>query len=570
MSKLIGDPSQVVPDLVAALVRSDRRLTRIDGLNVVLRADPLQTKSAGRVALISGGGSGHEPAHAGYVGAGMLTAAVLGEVFTSPSVDTVLGAIRAVTGDAGCLLIVKNYTGDRLNFGLAAQLARAEGIAVEVVLVDDDAAIGVGSRVGARGLAGTVLVHKVAGAAASAGATLEEVKALAERTIASLSTMGVALSSCTMPGEMVANFKLAPGEVEFGLGIHGEPGVSREAIAPVDEIVSRLIDRIIAAGRVDVARGRVVVLVNGLGGTPAMELITVAGSALAKLEALGMYVDRLAVGEFLGAMDMAGCSISLLQANDELLTLLDAPTDAPAWTGLTIPGATPSIAARGGGAELNQRGPQTDSAASERFSAGVRAAITCLMSSEEELTALDREVGDGDLGISMRRGSEAIEAHFSEIVFDHPQAALRTLAAIIRESMGGTSGPLMAAFLLGASRAIGREARPAETPSIARAFHAGCTSIAELGGARLGDRTMLDALWPAAEALDGAAEGPAAEAIRKAALAAAKGAEGTCQIQAAVGRSSYLGDRVIGHPDPGARAAALWLGAIAESLEAVS
>ncbi|MDB5683140.1 MAG: dak [Sphingomonas bacterium] len=267
MSKPIGDPARVVPDLVDALVRSDRRLARIDGHNVVLRVDP-SPPADDRVALISGGGPGHEPAHAGYVGAGMLTAAVLGEVFTSPSVDAVLAAIRAVTGAAGCLLIVKNYTGDRLNFGLAAQIARAEGLNVEMVLVDDDAATGGGSRVGARGLAGTVLVHKIAGAAATTGATLAEAQAVAERAISGLSTMGVALSPCILPGAAAANFTLPRDEVEFGLGIHGEQGVSREGVAPVAELVGRLVNGILASGRVSVSGGPVVAMVNGWAGRP--------------------------------------------------------------------------------------------------------------------------------------------------------------------------------------------------------------------------------------------------------------------------------------------------------------
>ncbi|MDB5690764.1 MAG: dak [Sphingomonas bacterium] len=566
MSKLIGAPALVVPDLVDALVRTDRRLARIDGHNVVLRADA-SPPADDRVALISGGGSGHEPAHAGYIGAGMLTAAVLGEVFTSPSVDAVLAAIRAVTGAAGCLLIVKNYTGDRLNFGLAAQIARTEGMDVEMVLVDDDAATGGGSRVGARGLAGTVLVHKIAGAAAAAGATLAEVKAVAERAISGLSTMGVALSPCILPGAAAANFTLPPGQVEFGLGIHGEQGVSREEVAPVAELVGRLVDGILASGRVSTGGRPVVAMVNGLGATPAMELALVGGALLARLQALGIEVRRIAVGEFLGALDMAGCSISLLHVDDRLLECLDAATDAPAWSGLAHPGGsgrTVPAASLAGSPDVSSAGIDAEAAA--RFRRSVEAALACLIEKEDELTALDREVGDGDLGISMRRGANAIEARIADIAFDRPQSALRVMAGIVRETVGGTSGPLMAAFLLGASQAIGQTPNPASVAAVAAALRAGCTAIAVLGGARAGDRTMLDALLPAADALAQAAGSGAANAYSLAAHAAAEGAEQTRHVAAALGRSSYLGDRVIGHPDPGARAAALWLAAVAAAL----
>ena len=304
MKKLIGLPSLVVEQMIEGLVASDARLARIAGQPVVMRADG----SGDHVALISGGGSGHEPAHAGYVGKGMLTAAVLGPVFTSPSVDAVLAAIRAVTGPAGCLLIVKNYTGDRLNFGLAASIARNEGLRVDMVLVDDDAALPGTSRVGRRGLAGTVLIHKIAGAAAAEGNDLPVVKAAAEAAIADLATMGIGLTPCTVPGATQANFSLDEDEIEFGLGIHGEPGIAREPMAPVEAIVARLLDGILAARNFDGAR--LALLVNGLGSTPAMELSLVARATLAEAASRGLTIERVATGTFLSALDMAGCSLS--------------------------------------------------------------------------------------------------------------------------------------------------------------------------------------------------------------------------------------------------------------------
>ena len=238
MKKLVNEVGDIVPEMLEGLVAFDPALNRLPGWNVVVRADARQVADVGGVALVSGGGAGHEPAHAGYVGPGMLSAAVVGEVFTSPSVDAVLAAIRAVAGPGGVLLIVKNYTGDRLNFGLAAELARADGTAVEMVVVADDVALAAGgAHAGRRGIAGTVLVHKIAGAAAAAGLDLVAVRDAAQAAAAALGTMGVAFGACTVPAVGVPGFELGEDEIEWGLGIHGESGVEKTAIEPADDIV---------------------------------------------------------------------------------------------------------------------------------------------------------------------------------------------------------------------------------------------------------------------------------------------------------------------------------------------
>jgi len=555
MKKLIGDPSAAVEQMIDGLAASDARLARVAGQPVVVRAGG----AGGKVALISGGGSGHEPAHAGYVGEGMLTAAVLGAVFTSPSVDAVLGAIRAVTGPAGCLLIVKNYTGDRLNFGLAASIARNEGLRVEMVLVDDDAALPGASRVGRRGLAGTVLIHKIAGAAAAAGQDLVAVKAAAEAAIADLATMGIGLTPCTVPGATQANFTLGEDEIEFGLGIHGEPGVARGTMAPVEVIVGRLFDDILAAK--DFSGTPLALLVNGLGSTPPMELTLVARSALGEAKARGLIIERVATGTFLSALDMAGCSLSLLRLNAERLALLDAPSSVPAWNGFTRPGAiseveekAPALATSGG------LGPELSDDDAQAFHAAVVAVTTCLIDAEELLTAMDREVGDGDLGISLARGARAVQAALTGLPFARPAAALEHIAEIVRRTIGGTSGPLNAALLVGAAGAI-REQGTVDAATWAAALAAGTQAISHIGGAHRGDRTMLDGLIPAAETL------ASGGSLGEAATAAMAGAESTATTAAAVGRSSYLGDRVLGHADPGAWAVALWLRAAADALD---
>ena len=330
MKKLINAPGAVVPEMLAGLTIAYPNLRKLPGQNVLACAD-IDPKRHDRVALISGGGSGHEPAHAGYVGRGMLSAAVAGDVFTSPPPDAVLAAIRAVTGPRGCLLIVKNYTGDRLNFGLAAERARAEGLAVEMVLVADDVALAdAAGHAGRRGLAGTILVHKVAGAAAEAGLSLAEVAAEARAVAAEVRTMGVALAPCTVPAAGEPGFSLGEGEIEMGLGIHGEPGLARVPLAPADTLVDDILGRLVpprehAAGR------PVALMVNGLGGTPAMELAIVARRAVETLEGWGLAVERVYLGNFLTALEMAGVSLTLLPVTPERIGRLDSPTSAPAW-----------------------------------------------------------------------------------------------------------------------------------------------------------------------------------------------------------------------------------------------
>lgn len=562
MKKLINDVSAVVDDMIDGLIRSVGGLNRLDGERVIVRSDLDAFRSSGQVALISGGGSGHEPAHAGYVGAGMLTAAVCGDVFTSPSTDAVLAAIRAVGGPSGVLLIVKSYTGDRLNFGLAAEIARAEGIPVDMVVVADDVSLATGSdTAGRRGIAGTVLVHKVAGAAAAAGRSLEEVAAQARRVIDAVGSMGVGLSSCTVPAAGRPSFSLAEHEVEFGLGIHGEPGVRRDRLQPARALVSTVIDRIFDDRGLK-AGDKVALLVNNLGATPSMEMAIVAGEAVRAAEARGVDVLRIWTGTFLTALDMAGFSLSALAVDDELLDLLDAPASASAWPSSVAPLAVamPVVmpAAR---AESAVGSGEGDGA----LVAAIEAAARALIADEPRLTALDQAVGDGDLGLNLARGSEAVLTEIDDYRHLERPAALRRLAATVRRSVGGTSGALYAVGLMSAAAAAerwtaGRVVWP-------EALAAAASAVARLGDARVGDRTMLDALIPAVEALKTAEDDPR-QALAAAIRAAAAGTAATADTTSRRGRSSYLGDRALGHPDPGAEAVVVWLSAVAETVTA--
>ncbi len=329
MKKLINSVDNIVTEMLDGMACAyPGYIKRLEGLDVVVRVNG----SKGKVALVSGGGSGHEPAHGGYVGKGMLDAAIAGAVFTSPTPDQVYEAIKAADGGKGVLLIIKNYTGDVMNFEMAADLARDEGIEVEQVITADDVAVENSTwTVGRRGIAGTILVHKVAGACAEAGGTLAEVKQAAEKVIENVRSMGMAINACTVPAVGKPSFDLTEEEVEIGIGIHGEPGVSREPIASADEIADKLLEKILAEG-IFHAGDEVALIVNGMGATPLMELFIANRHINKVLGEKGIRIYKTMVGNYMTSLDMAGFSITLLKLDDELKKYLDAPCDTPALT----------------------------------------------------------------------------------------------------------------------------------------------------------------------------------------------------------------------------------------------
>jgi dihydroxyacetone kinase-like protein len=329
MKKIINAPENIVAELLDGMVLAHpERLRKLEGYNVILRRNP----KPGKVALVSGGGSGHEPAHAGYVGLGMLDAAVAGEVFTSPTPDQVLAAIKALASDQGVLLIIKNYSGDVMNFEMAAELAEMEGIKVEKVIVNDDVAVENSTyTTGRRGIAGTVLVHKIAGALAERGADLTEVKRVAEKVIANIRSKGMALTPCVVPAAGKAAFELGEGEMEIGLEIHGEPGVKRTTLAPAAAIAAELAGSVIADLPFQPG-DEVALLVNGLGATPLMELYILNQNIADVCRKAGITIYRTFVNEYMTALEMAGASVSLLKLDRELKTLLDDPADTPAFS----------------------------------------------------------------------------------------------------------------------------------------------------------------------------------------------------------------------------------------------
>ncbi|WP_411903551.1 dihydroxyacetone kinase subunit DhaK [Methylorubrum thiocyanatum] len=541
MAHFINDRAGLATDAIDGLISgSGGALARLDGypeIRVVLRAEP----EPGRVAVVSGGGSGHEPAHAGFVGPGLLAAAVCGDVFASPSVDAVLAGILAVTGEAGCVLIVKNYAGDRLNFGLAAERARALGRRVETVLVADDIALPDAAQ--PRGLAGTLLVHKAAGHAAASGAPLEEVAALARRTAGAVRTLGIAVSTATIPGAKPVP-RLSDGQAELGLGIHGEPGIERIDLPRAEALAARMTARFPApiAGA-----ERLALLVNNLGSTTALEMQVLTKAVLAT--ELGRRV-RLLLGPspVMTALDMHGASLTFLALDEAIEAALLSETPVAAWPRARIlreAVVRPLPEGLSGGPAPT---PSRDAVVAGR----IAAVCWALIAAEDALNALDARVGDGDTGSTFAEGARAVLADLDRLPQAEPAALCRALGERLGRAAGGSSGVLLSIFFAAAGSALAEEA------DWAKACAAGLDRVCEVGGAGRGSRTMLDAAIPAVEAL-------AASGLGAAARAAWAGAEATAGMErAGTGRSSYLASGDLkGHPDPGAVAVATAFEALA-------
>lgn len=543
MSHFINRREQVVTEAIDGFLLScgHGRLARLDGYphtKVIVRQD--WDKS--RVALITGGGAGHEPSHAGFIGEGMLTAVVSGEIFASPSVDAVLAAIMAVTGDPGCLLIVKNYTGDRLNFGLAAERARQMGYKVELVFVADDIAIAGAPQ--PRGIAGTVLVHKVAGHAAARGATLAKVKAAAAEAARRVVTLGLAFTTCTRPGD-AANLRIAAGSAELGLGIHGEPGARVIPAATARELVATMVQEL--QPHVP-ANGPLAVLVNNLGGATPIELNIVVRELVAS--ALGSRIELLVgPGELMTALDMQGVSLSLLPLDAALREALLSAVQTPSW-----PGARPNapVAVLPLPAIANRTFTGSDAPA---VSGLITAIGRALLANEEAVNALDRRIGDGDTGSTFANAARAVlgamERH--ELPLAAPDQLCLALGDLLGRSMGASSGVLLSIFFTATGTELGRKA------SLAQALATGLERMQAYGGAKPGDRTMIDALAPAIAAF-------ATGGLTAAAMAAQAGAVRTATMaKAGAGRAAYVNAQNLdGVQDPGAAAVAIALTAAAQ------
>lgn len=531
MAQFMNRKEDIVTEAVDGLVAaSGGKLARLDGyphIRVVVRNDWDKSK----VALVSGGGSGHEPAHAGFVGEGMLTAAVCGDVFASPSVDAVLAGILSVTGSAGCLLIVKNYTGDRLNFGLAAERARAFGLNVEMVIVDDDIALP--DLPQARGLAGTLFVHKIAGALAENGADLKTVAAAARRVVASTRSIGMSLDTCTVPGS-VKEDRIPAGKAELGLGIHGEAGVEQVDFLGAKQAVEAMLGKLEPSmnGRSNV------LLLNNLGGTSVLEM-SVLLNEIRQSSIGGRLSHIIGPSAMMTSLDMRGFSISIYPADESEVALLKQHTPLAAWPGMTKLSKIEVQALPDGLAPITPMPSKHEP--TRKF------LISCcevLIAAEQDLNALDLRAGDGDTGSTLAGAARALIKAMDRLpLADHTQL-YRAIGLELSQTMGGSSGVLLAIFFAAAGDAAS-SGMPMDD-----ALKAGLARMQEIGGARLGDRTMVDALAPALDALE--------DGRQAAARAARHGATLTASMtRANAGRAAYLSSKQLeGYVDPGAEAVA--------------
>tara|TARA_R110002074_G_scaffold127564_10_gene266872 strand:- start:332 stop:1951 length:1620 start_codon:yes stop_codon:yes gene_type:complete len=531
MKQFINEKEDMVTEAIdGAISASGGTLTRLDGyphIKVVVRADWDKSK----VALVSGGGSGHEPAHAGFVGAGMLTAAVCGDVFASPSVDAVLAGILAVTGPAGCLLIVKNYTGDRLNFGLAAERARAFGHRVSMVIVDDDVALPNVPQ--ARGLAGTLFVHKIAGALAENGANLEACTLAAERVIKCSLSIGMSLDTCTVPGSLKED-RIPHGLAELGLGIHGEAGVEQVASFGAKDAIAKVTEKLAAT----MPNAPHVALVNNLGGASVLEMAILTHELLTS--AIGDRVTMIVGPDaMMTALDMHGFSISVMELTDGDAALLSTPVTCPGW-----PGCKPIVRADVQPLPDGLSPIRAPASSHEPTKVFLTACCKVLIASEGDLNALDAKSGDGDTGSTLAGAARALIGAMDSLpLADHTQL-YRAIGLELSQTMGGSSGVLLAIFFAAAG-----DASSSGMPMRA-ALQTGLDRMRQIGGANPGDRTMVDALIPALDALDAG--------LVQAAAAARTGADYTATLTTAkAGRATYINaEQLEGHVDPGAEAVA--------------
>ncbi|MGG4016533.1 dihydroxyacetone kinase subunit DhaK [Priestia megaterium] len=569
MKKIINKPEDVVLEMCKGMVLAHTELNLIEKYKVIKKEQINKNK----VSIISGGGSGHEPAHAGYVGKGMLDAAVCGDVFASPSQIQIYQAIKETASDKGTLLVIKNYSGDMMNFKNAAYLAEEDGIQVDYVKVDDDIAVQDSLyTVGRRGVAGTVLVHKIAGAAAERGYDLPKVKEAAENAIANVKSIGIGLTSCTVPAKGTPTFEIAEDEMEFGVGIHGEPGIRREKIISADELAERMVTALLKEIGIEDGKGEVAVLINGFGSTPLQELYLLNHSVIRELSRRKVTIARTFVGNYMTAIDMAGASISIMKLDENLKSLLSEECDTPA---LRIKGEVPAVTYDEIIGTVEAPKVSYEVQTNKEYSVVTENRLTlnniifmvdqmseCIIRNEIPFCELDSHAGDGDFGMSVAKGFKQLKSEWHEILENKSNDIgnfLEACSIVIMEHCGGASGPVWGS----AFRAAGKntesktELTLAEFAEMVQASVKGIQATGERSfgrGAVVGDKTLIDALVPYADTLtSSAAEGESLKhALVKAADAAVEGAKSTEQIVARMGRAGTVGERSLGYPDAGA------------------
>ena len=571
MKKIINKPETVVMEMCNGIAMAHPELEFVKKYKVMKKKEINKNK----VSLISGGGSGHEPAHAGFIGKGMLDAAVCGDVFASPSQIQVYQAIKETASEKGTLLIIKNYSGDMMNFKNAAYLASEDGIKVDYVKVDDDIAVEDSLyTVGRRGVAGTVLVHKIAGAAAEQGMSLEEVKEVAQKAIDNVRSLGFGLTSCTVPAKGTPTFDIGEDEIEFGVGIHGEPGIKREKITTADELAKRIVDSILKDMNINGEnQEEIALLINGFGGTPLQELYLFNNSVARELSQRNIKICRTFVGNYMTSIDMEGASVSIMKLDEQLKQLLSEESDTPAFK---VSGPVEEVKYIDINTEDNKQDlvsykVETD----EKYSNIIDNKITLnnmiyiidkmsevIIENEVPFCELDSHAGDGDFGMSVAKGFKQLKREWKDILSENDMNIgkfLNACSMVIMEYCGGASGPIWGSAFRAAGKEVG-ENNELILSDFAEMMQAAVSGIQATGersfgrGAVVGDKTLIDALVPCADSLANSSKENHSfkEALEKSANASVKGAKSTEQIVARMGRAGTVGDRSLGYPDAGA------------------
>ncbi len=575
MKKIINKPETVVMEMCNGIAMAHPELEFLKKYKVIKKKNINKNK----VSLISGGGSGHEPAHAGFVGKGMLDAAVCGDVFASPSQIQIYNAIKETASNKGTLLIIKNYSGDIMNFRNAAHLAIEDGLIVDYIKVDDDIAVEDSLyTVGRRGVAGTVLVHKIAGAAAELGMSLHEVKEVAQKAANNVRSLGFALTSCTVPAKGTPTFQLEEDEIEFGVGIHGEPGVRREKTSSADELAKKMVNDILADMKIeDSNEEEIALMINGFGGTPLQELYLLNNSVIRELAKRNIKICTAFVGNYMTSIDMAGASVSIMKLDNELKHLLSQVSEAPGFkvSGAFVPVEYTDIYEDENNTDDSnicfevQTNKDFANIEDYRFTLENMIYVVDKMSeiiikNEVPFCELDSYAGDGDFGMSVAKGFKQLKREWANILSVEDLTIgkfLNECSMVIMEYCGGASGPIWGSAFRAAGRYVG-DKDELTVLNFANMMDAAVNGVQATGersfgrGAGVGDKTLIDALVPCANSweLSVKENDTFKEAFEKAARKAVEGAESTKEIVARMGRAGTVGERSLGYPDAGAHA----------------